>query len=181
MTHLFAPKPDDTPSFSGLESWLNNPKGEARIHFYEDEHYYLSNFSAFALVIGGEIWMTVEHAYQGMKFPNHPKIRAEIEDALSAHEAKKIARVNKEFVRPDWNEVKLGIMEALIRAKIDQHPYVLKKLLQTGTAVLIENSAKDAFWGRGPDWQGYNHLGRIWMKLRAEQLILFPQEKQGGC
>ena len=167
---------------SGLHSWLTIPTEQKPVFFYEGPHYYLSNFSAFALELGGEFYMTVEHAYQTMKIhTDHSDVREKIMRALSAHEAKKIARAHAGLVHPDWDEYKLKTMESLIRAKIELHPYVQKKLLETGDAILIENSPKDAFWGLGPDWKGLNHLGLIWMKLRAEQLILFPKEKQGGC
>ncbi len=162
--------------FRGLRSLLNTPKGK-QVFFYEDEHYYLSNFSAFALVVGGETWMTVEHIYQAMKFSDHLRIRGLIKDALSAHVSREIARANKKLVRSDWNQVKLQIMESLIKTKISQHPYVLRRLLETGDAILIENSNENAFWGRGSDWCGQNHLGRIWMKLRGQERTLHVEGK----
>lgn len=170
MTQPLIRVPEPDPNFVGPQSWLNYLNDGSSICFYEDVHYYLSNFSAFALVLGGELWMTVEHAYQGLKFDpkRYSAIRSQIKDALSAHEAKKLAYLCKDCIRPDWEAVKLDIMRGLIHAKIQQHPYVQKKLLQTGDAVLIENSHRDSFWGRGPDWQGMNHLGRIWMELRGE-------------
>jgi len=59
-------------------------------------------------------------------------------------------------------------MEDILRHKLAQHPYVQKQLRESGGAELIEDSPKDAFWGRGPDWTGKNHLGKLWMKLRSE-------------
>jgi ribA/ribD-fused uncharacterized protein len=146
------------------------PRGlEGAIRFYEGPHYYLSNFSAFAIEVDGVRWMTVEHAYQAAKFlPEYDAIRKAIHDAPSAHEAKKIARANQAFVRPDWSSAKLRVMETLLSLKARQHPYVHRKLLETGDARLIEDSPKDSFWGRGPDWQGENHLGKLWEKLRTE-------------
>ena len=40
--------------------------------------------------------------------------------------------------------------------------------IQTGNAEIVEDSPKDNFWGRGPKWKGANHLGKLWMKIRAE-------------
>ena len=70
--------------------------------------------------------------------------------------------------RPDWNEVKLGIMEELLRLKLEQNPYVKKKLLQTENYLIVEDSPKDSFWGWGPNRDGENQLGKLWMKLREE-------------
>ena len=138
-----------------------------RVLFYEGKWYFLSNFSSFAIWWMGILWMTVEHAYQAAKFTD-PAIVEEIRTAMSAHDAKKIARKYQDKVRADWNDIKLEIMEKLLRLKIEQHPYVREKLLETGDAELVEDSPKDSFWGRGPDWRGLNHLGRLWMKLRSE-------------
>lgn len=59
----------------------------------------------------------------------------------------------------------------LLRLKLEQNPYVLKKLLQTGDYYIVEDSPKDSFWGWGPDRCGENQLGRLWMKLRKELIL----------
>ena len=144
---------------------------QKRVLFYEGKGYFLSNFSSFAILENGVLWMTVEHAYQAAKFTD-PVIIDEIRGALSAHDAKQIARKYRDKVRADWgDDIKLGVMEKYLRMKIDQHPYVRENLLETGNAELIEDSSKDSFWGRGPRWKGFNYLGRLWMKLRSELRI----------
>ncbi len=40
--------------------------------------------------------------------------------------------------------------------------------METGDRELIESSPIDSFWGWGPNKDGQNHLGKIWMKLRDE-------------
>lgn len=143
-----------------------------KVLFYERRWYFFSNFSAFAVYWHDRNWPTVEHAYQAAKFTDW-KIRDLIQSARSAHDAKKIAQANSDRVRPDWDKVKIGIMEEILRAKLDQHPYIRAKLMETGLATIIEDSPKDSFWGRGPDWKGENNLGKLWMKLRDE--LLSPQ------
>lgn len=135
--------------------------------FYEGEHYMFSNFSAFAIKKDGEFWMTAEHLYQAEKFTDR-RFRNEIQWATSAHAAKMMARIHPELKRPDWDEQKLSVMERILRLKIDQHPYVRQKLIETGDCTMVEDSPKDSFWGRGEDWKGKNHLGRLWMKIREE-------------
>ncbi len=150
-----------------------------QILFYEGKWYFLSNFSAFAVELDGRVWMTAEHAYQAAKFrfTNRDWIIREIYEARSAHSAKQTARRYAEYVHPGWGKehpsigvrsAKLLNMEHILRAKIKQHEYVRRKLLETGVVELIEDSPTDAFWGRGPDWKGKNELGKLWMKLRAE-------------
>lgn len=56
----------------------------------------------------------------------------------------------------------------ILRAKADQHEYVRRKLLATGDRELVENSWRDDFWGWGPNRDGKNMLGKLWMEIRAE-------------
>ena len=140
----------------------NNP-----VLFYEREFYVFSNFSSFNVEWKGTLWTTSEHAYQAAHFTDKKIIEA-IRDARSAHDAMKLARANQDKKRADWKEIKLAVMEDIVRAKLAQHAYIQKKLLQTGTREIIENSPKDGFWGWGPNRDGHNHLGKIWMELREE-------------
>lgn len=143
---------------------------DTQVFFYEQEFYVLSNFSAFTLMMRGIRFDTSEAAYHWLKFPLHNQlnIREEIRLAPSAHEAFKIAQNYKDQVRPDWNDIKVGNMKDILCAKVVQHPYVKKKLLETGTRELIEDSWRDDFWGWGPNKTGQNMLGKLWMEVRAE-------------
>lgn len=138
------------------------------ILFYENKFYPFSNFSAFEVIWEGEVWKTVEHAYQAAKFKDE-KIKKRIQNARSAHDAMKLAKiVYDDKKRKDWHDVKLSIMESIVRAKLSQHYYVQKQLILTDNRELIENSPRDSYWGWGPEKNGHNHLGKIWMKLREE-------------
>jgi predicted NAD-dependent protein-ADP-ribosyltransferase YbiA (DUF1768 family) len=58
-------------------------------------------------------------------------------------------------------------MLKILFAKADQHEYVRRKLLETGNRELFEDSWRDDFWGWGPNRDGENVLGRLWMEVRA--------------
>ncbi len=137
------------------------------ICFYEHEYYIFSNFSSFMLERKGVVWMTSEHAYHAERFTDETMKQA-IASMRSAHDAFTYAQVNKPLQRPDWNEIKLGVMKEILRAKVAQHPYVLKKLLESGDRELVEDSWRDDFWGWGPNKDGQNHLGKLWMEVREE-------------
>ena len=62
-------------------------------------------------------------------------------------------------------------MEDICRYKLEQHPYIQKKLLETGDLLIVEDLPKDSFWGWGPNRDGENQLGKIWMRLRDELKI----------
>ena len=155
---------------------------EARgeIDFYEREFYPLSNFSAFTLMWlvspreGLQRFDTSEAVYHWEKFKgNIPTleqlaIQRMIKEAPSAHEAFKIAERHRARRRPHWDDEKVDVMRRIIRAKAGQHEYVRRKLLQTGDRQLIEGSWRDDFWGIGPNRDGQNMLGKLWMEVRAE-------------
>lgn len=138
-----------------------------QILIWESEFYPLSNFSAFAVVWQGRLWPTAEHAYEAASFLDEA-IRELIVAARSAHDSRVIAHQHKSKRRPDWAEVKEGVMEELFRAKLEQHPYVKQKLLDTGRREIIKNVPDDSFWGWGADQKGENRMGKLWMQLRAE-------------
>ncbi|MDB5259831.1 MAG: hypothetical protein JWN37_62 [Candidatus Nomurabacteria bacterium] len=140
---------------------------DSPILFYESEFYIFSNFSSFVVEWRGKLWMTVEHAYQASKFTDE-MIQEEIRNARSADEAYRIAHRHEEKMDASLKSQKLEIMEDIIRAKITQHEYVQKKLRDSGEREIIEESYRDAFWGWGPNKDGQNNLGKIWMKLRNE-------------
>lgn len=137
------------------------------ILFYEHGYYYLSNFSAFAVEWNGTVWMTAEHAYQSAKFAD-AKMQDLICNTRSAYEARATAYLHKELWKKDWLDIRVGIMEEIIRAKLTQHAMIREELSKTGERKIIEDSPVDAFWGRGPDGNGENHMGKIWMKLWDE-------------
>ena len=157
------------------------PDTDTHVFFYEQEFYVLSNFSAFNLQWRGHIFSTSEHAYHWEKFQTNVKAidgsnyahrRGIAADAVmyasSAHEAFKEAKRWEFLRRGDWDDVKVDIMRNILRAKTQQHSYVHRKLLDTGDRILVEDSWRDRFWGWGPNRDGQNMLGRLWMEIRDE-------------
>ncbi|MDP3139849.1 MAG: NADAR family protein [Burkholderiaceae bacterium] len=171
------PEPQARQAVALSDEQIDNLRGldtPQRVRFYEHDFYVLSNFSAFELRFDGNNFATSEHAYHWQKFYVQAKdvagryIRDMILDAPSAHEAFKLAERNRHLRRPDWDDVKVGIMRGILRAKAAQHEYVRRKLLDTGDRELVEDSWRDDFWGWGPNRDGQNMLGKLWMEVRAE-------------
>lgn len=140
---------------------------DTQVFFYEQDFYVLSNFSAFKLMWKVVLFDTSEAAYHWEKFPGLP-IQNDIVNAMSAHDAFKLAEQYRSARRKDWDDVKVGIMRDILRAKAQQHEYVRRKLLATGSRELIENSWRDDFWGWGEQRDGKNMLGKLWMEIRSE-------------
>lgn len=130
----------------------------------ENEPYgFMSNFYPSPFEAEGLTWPTVEHYFQAMK-------------TLDKSEWSKFAALDKPgkakyrgrmvTLRPDWDTVKIEVMNVALRQKFKQNPELLKKLLSTNDEVLHEDSPYDFIWG----WQnnGKDLLGKCLMKVRDE-------------
>ena len=125
---------------------------------------FLSNFHPSTISFEGQLYPTVEHAYQASKTLDS-QIRNMIRKSVSPMDAKKLGR--SLTLRDDWADVKVDVMRKLIREKF-QNPFLQHLLLQTGDLSLInENRWNDKFWGvcKGV---GENWLGRILEEVREE-------------
>ena len=139
-----------------------------QVFFYEREYYFLSNLAAFRLHWKGIDHDTSEAAYHCEKFPHLPDFQQRIRSARSAHDAFELAQTRKDDMREDWYDVRVTIMRSILRAKCEQHEHIRLKLLESGERELIEDSWRDSFWGWGPNRDGQNVLGKLWMEIRSE-------------
>lgn len=112
-------------------------------------------------------WPSSEHAYQASKFLHREDIMKLILIAKSPKEAFNVAHNYHSAERPDWHQVKLDIMEKILRIKFS-NPALKSLLSSTKPCQLIESSPTDYFWGEG-DGSGLNHLGKLLMKIRDSQ------------
>lgn len=127
---------------------------------------FLSNFyaPAFGVILDGETYKTVEHAYQAAKTFDKNE-RTAIRLTSKPGEAKRHGRHVK--LRTDWESVKLDLMLDLVRQKF-KDATLCEMLLETGDSQLIEgNDWGDFFWGVCGG-KGQNHLGKILMRVREE-------------
>src|SRR3990167_10206859 len=136
------------------------------IDSFRDEHAFLSNFFPSALVVDGELYQTVEHAFQAAK-TDDLNLKSQIRAAGSAREAKRLGR-SVPLIQ-GWDEKRLDIMEGLVKQKFSDHLDLKLRLLLTGDKELVEgNTWNDRFWGKTKDGNGENHLGKILMNVRSD-------------
>lgn len=71
-------------------------------------------------------------------------------------------------MREDWEEIKISVMEALLRQKFcDARTGLGRMLVDTGDQDIVEgNSWGDRFWG--VDGTGKNILGKLLMHIRDD-------------
>lgn len=127
---------------------------------------WLSNFHSCEIEYGGFIFPSTEHAYQAAKCYNQEDMFKFLNPKMTAAEAKKLGMIV--LLRPDWEEIKLDIMYQVNYYKFRNHKDLTEMLLATGDKILQEgNNWGDTYWGIC-NGKGYNHLGKILMKIREE-------------
>jgi len=135
-----------------------------QIAWFRDEYAFLSNFYSSEIAYEGVVFPTVEHAFQAAKTMDIDE-RRKIAATQAPGSAKRLGRRVK--LRPDWEQIKVGLMRDLLRNKFSE-PDLAARLLATGSTELIEgNNWNDTFWGvcRG---RGRNMLGQLLMEVREE-------------
>ena len=145
------------------------------IHFYEpnDAYGFLSNFFSAPININGTIWKTSEHYYQAQKFTDKTIIET-IQNCATPDIAFSLSRQYCEYVREDWNNIRLDIMRFIVEEKFKQNPTLAFLLLETGDVTITEHSHKDSFWGDGGNGKGENQLGKILMAVREKLSLQEP-------
>ena len=132
---------------------------------FNEQYDFLSNFYPCKITVGDLTFNSVEAAFQASK-TSDVNVRRQFVD-LTPSEAKRLGR--RVDLRDDWEDVKVDVMESLLRQKFsDKNPGLKEKLLTTGDDDLVEgNWWNDRFWGvcRGV---GENNLGKLLMKIRGE-------------
>ncbi len=138
----------------------------SRIDNFRGEYFFLSNFFSASVEWEGLTYLNSEAAFQAAKVLTMEERLQFV--YLDPSRAKRKGRQVK--LRADWEQVKYGIMEEIVRAKFTQNAELGKKLIATGDAELIEgNIWGDTCWGIDlRNGKGSNYLGRILMKVRAE-------------
>jgi len=106
---------------------------------------FLSNFYPSEVLCDGLKFRTVEHAYQAAKFRDWDQ-KLKIRKARFPSEAKRLGKALG--IREDWDEVKVGVMEELLRQKFAPGRPLHVLLVATRPRTLIEgNNWGDKFWG----------------------------------
>ncbi|KAL5516930.1 hypothetical protein EMCRGX_G002381 [Ephydatia muelleri] len=149
----------------------NESKENNEILFYNrgERYFEFTNFAEYPILLDDEEWPTTEHYFQAQKFIGTPYFKY-IRTLQTPRDAFSLSRQPQvsQWLRDDWEQVKLDIMYKALLAKFFQHSNLRDMLLKTGEKKLIEHTSNDSYWGDGGNGTGQNHLGRLLMKVRSE-------------
>ena len=123
---------------------------------------FLSNFYPAEVEMAGRKYPSVENAYQAAKRPR-PEQRTVFE-SCSPSAAKQLGRTGP--VRLGWDKMKEDVMRMLLSRKFRPGSVLARRMMDTGSAELIEgNTWGDRFWGVCGG-SGENRLGKLLMEQR---------------
>ena len=160
--------------------------GEEPVFFFAgnpalNEHKEFSNMHEAPIQVDGITFPTVEHYFQWSKAKmfGDADIQNKILKTASPKSVKTYGKKVKGFDEEAWNEKKDSVMRTAVKAKLMQHPDILKKLRDTGTRPIAEADPRGKYWGIGTSsetskakdpsrWPGQNKMGKILMELRDE-------------
>ena len=172
------------PEWTSKYIYMRRPeRKQAMVFFWKDdeENGCFSNWFRRKFVIDDFEYQFAEQYMMAQKaklFHDSERYTA-ILRSTQPRECKELGRQVRPFDPDAWDAVKYDVVKAANRAKYEQNPDLMAKLLKTGEAILAEASPKDTIWGIGLDaaaaaqtspteWPGQNLLGRILMELRSE-------------
>lgn len=132
--------------------------------FKTGDFQFLCNFYPCKVIYNGIEYPSSEHAFQAAKAVLKTD-KVVISKLSTPLEAKRYGRKIK--IIENWDNIRVQIMESVVRQKFIQHPELATKLKATGNRELIEgNWWNDTFWGVC-NGVGENNLGKILMKVRS--------------
>ena len=149
-------------------TYIANQNPSLLIDSFVGKYRFLSNFYQCPVTYMGYTFDNSEAAFQAAKCKDPDDMEKFV--GKNPSEAKRLGRKVK--LRDDWELCKRSVMYEVVKAKFKQNFDLKEKLLNTGSARLVEgNDWGDRYWGQ-VNYVGENHLGKILMRIR---------EDFGGC
>lgn len=134
---------------------------------FKGEYDYLSNRYPCRIVWEGLEYRSAEAAFQASKCKDEKERKV-----FAGCSTDKAVLKGKDLTPyPGWEEAQISIMGSILQAKFEQNPVLMRKLLETGSSILVNgNNKQETFWGIDLySWIGENHLGRIIMNIRDKE------------
>jgi ribA/ribD-fused uncharacterized protein len=140
--------------------------GDIRFYSTKGPFGWMSNFYKSIQILDNVVYWTNEHYYQSQKSTRND-LRNWIASAPTAYAAmiagRQCLRQKRDFDL-EWDIRKAQVMKTGLFAKFSQNPVLWKKLVDTGNAIIHENSPDDLYWGV----KGQDMLGQLIMQVREE-------------
>lgn len=133
---------------------------------FRGDYEYLSNMYLLDIPIeyNGIFYESSENAYQSAKFDDI-SMKIEIQK-MTPKKSKLFANKNKQFITPNWNNIRLDVMREVVFKKFLYNIELQQMLVGIGDAYIEEtNNWNDTFYGVC-NGIGENNLGKILMQTK---------------
>lgn len=139
------------------------------INRFKGEYDFLSNRFPCRVLWDGLEYRSAEAAFLASKCKDEKERKV----YAGCTTDKAVLRGKDQIPYSGWEEARISIMESILRAKFEQNPALMRKLIETGNCVLLNgNNKQETFWGVDLySWMGENYLGRILMNIRDKEII----------
>jgi len=137
---------------------------------------YLGNWYHSPFTVDNKNFLNSEHYFMWKKVMLfEPTREAEILATTDPKTMKAVGQSVKNYNDEIWSEKRYEVMKEALFHKFSQNPKLLKSLMWTGEAQLVEASPVDRIWGIGitavealmdKPWRGQNLLGKALMETR---------------
>nr|CCC91581.1 conserved hypothetical protein [Trypanosoma congolense IL3000] len=147
-------------------------KGVVRFHDSREKPYGdLSPLSPHPVTIRHVQFPSLHHYFLTERFGGLPDAAA-FQSAASVWELDRLVRSAEQAnrQRADWDQLKVDVMLLGNYMKFKQNDDARELLLGTGTALIVDHTSEDDFWGDAGDGTGHNLLGVILMAVRDRLL-----------
>lgn len=136
-------------------------------NFYGYKHPF-SNFYFGSFVLWGHKFECGEQAFAWKKAMifNDTETAQKILATTNPSTCKGLSRRVKNYNDEIWSSVRFLVMYNIVYAKVTQNPEIKELLLTLRGVYIYEDSPYDSVWGVGPDGQGENLLGKVYMEVR---------------
>ena len=143
---------------------------------------FLSNFNYNSLTVNGLHFLTSEHLYQALRFPDFPEIQQVIIDAKTPKDTKCIRALHMAKTMLDWErrERRVDAMAYTLAVKVAHYPGKFLNAVEPYTSrgqSIAEHSPWDSFWGGVIDEDGKYRGGNVLGKLLMEAADNFMAHK----
>lgn len=148
-------------------------------HDPDEENGYLSNWFLSDFTVDGIRYTSMEQymMYQKALCFHDEDTAEQILAVNDVAQIKALGRLVDNYIDHHWNGIRQIVVYNGLAAKFSQNPELMKKLRETGDALLAECAVSDRIWGIGlsmndPDrydrkkWNGLNLLGYALMMVR---------------
>jgi ribA/ribD-fused uncharacterized protein len=168
-------KYDDHNRPEKIQRGYYNRKKDTRFVYifgHADNHGYMCPRKYQPFLHNGKVFSTIVHFYYYHKHITDVNASKQM---LRERFPKDVLKISRKYpliskLENKWNTIDVEIMELAVRSALRYNSKAKTALLKTGVKPIVYTTNNPSKWGQSRSNEGYNALGKIYMKIRDEML-----------